>query len=186
MQSPPPPVQATDGQVGAVSHELLPEQLVTQAHELEQSMPLTQEFLPEQVTSHRLSPQVIAPEHDPLREQLTVQESALVQSMPPAQEPEPPQRTEQSQPAGQTTREPHDPVPLQLIVQTVPLHEAHSGGQTAASGPAMASGVAGLASGALGSASGVLGLASSPPPGRTQKPSVQVRPPLQSVWVAQW
>ena len=101
-----------------------------------QSMPVSHDRLPEQVTSHAPWPQVTPPAHDMAPLHVTVQAVAPAHSTPPAHAPLEPHSTWQLHPVGHTTGLGQLlPVPqsnMQVLLAT--LHEVHSGGQGSASG----------------------------------------------------
>ena len=73
------------GHVGAATHESVPVQLTSHAHELAQDTPLAHESLPLQATLHALVPQTMAPLHELLLSQITPQVAAATQLTPPMQ-----------------------------------------------------------------------------------------------------
>jgi hypothetical protein len=166
------------GQVGAIVHELAPEQMVSQVQESAQSMPAVQVADDVQFTRHGPVPQLMSESQESVPMQITWHSDDAVQSMPPPHEFLPVHSTRHLTPGGQTTGLPtgHASLIGQSMTQVSPSQREQMSGHTK-----LASGALGSASGAFGSASAAFGSASR----STHQPPAQTRPPLQSAWLSQ-
>lgn len=166
------------GQVGSVVHAPAPPHAVSQAHELWQSIPPTQESWPEQSISHAPAPQAIGPWHADGPVHVTRQLAADVQSTPPAHAESPSQWISQSQPAGQLAFA-QSPVPGHWMTHVAPAHEVHAAGHPAASIALCDASIA------LCDALSGRPLSTVDVTWVTHQPSWHVRPPVQSAGPAQ-
>jgi hypothetical protein len=102
LHSPPFSHGGPGGHIGAGEHEPPPEQLVSHAHDCEQSIPPLQ-LDESQRTSQRAAPHVMAPAHALLPVHSMSQLAAPAQLTPPAHASSPVHSIEQVAPAGHWT-----------------------------------------------------------------------------------
>jgi hypothetical protein len=188
VQTMPSPQLPPPGQVGGSVQLVAPVQTVSQEQESLQSMPPVQVDCALHSTLQGPGPQTMWPAQLSRREQVMVQAVASPQSIAEPHEFIPAQLTAQAQPAGQRiTSAPQESVPLQVMLQVVPVQLVQAGGQGTpesmspppASGSSLASGP-GAPSPEGASADGPP--SPSPP---THQPISQCRPPLHSSLVLQ-
>lgn len=112
-----PLVHSALGQDGGDTHALAPSQVVSHAHDPEQSMPLAQLNRPPQLTWQRPAPQITSPAHDSRREHSMSHSLAALQSTPARHDSMPLHMTWHGMPAGQVTPSEQAPDPEQSMRQ---------------------------------------------------------------------